>query len=133
MATVHRFEDLTAWKKARELNRRVYQITRDGPLSRDFGLCDQMRRASVSAMSNIAEGFERGSRKEFIQFLSIAKASAGEVRSELVAAYDAPLLDQATFDELYALAAEVGRIIAGLMKYLQSSDIPGPKHLGVRR
>ncbi|MBX9579605.1 MAG: four helix bundle protein [Gemmataceae bacterium] len=133
MATVHRFEELTAFKKARELNRRVYRVTRDGPLAKDYGLCDQLRRSSVSVMSNIAEGFERGGRKEFIQFLSTAKGSAGELRGQLIAAYDAPFLDQATFDELYALAEEVGRVIAGLMKYLQSSDIAGPKYLGSGR
>lgn len=129
MATWKRFEELDAWKKARELNRRVYQLTRAGPLSKDFGLCDQLRRSSVSVMSNIAEGFERGGRKEFIQFLSIAKGSVGEIRAQLVAAFDAPYIDQPTFDELTGLALEVGCIIGGLMRYLQNCDIAGPKYL----
>lgn len=128
MATWTRFEDLDAWKKARELNRRVYAITREGPLSKDYGLCNQIRRSAVSVMSNIAEGFERGGRKEFIQFLSIAKGSVGEVRAQLVAALDAPYLDQTTFDELTALAVDVGRVIGGLMRYLQNSEIAGPKY-----
>ena len=133
MATVYRFEELTAFKKARELNRQVYRITREGPLSKDYGLCDQLRRSSVSVMSNIAEGFERGGRKEFVQFLSTAKGSAGEIRAQLIAAYDAPFIDQATFDELYALAEEVGRVIGGLMQYLQQTDVAGPKYRGADR
>ncbi len=128
MATANRFEDLEAWKKARELNRRVYRLTREGPITRDFGLCDQMRRASVSVMCNIAEGFERGGRKEFLQFLSVAKGSVGELRAQLVAALDAPYIEQATFDDLVSLAIEVSRIIAGLMRYLQTCDVPGPKY-----
>jgi four helix bundle protein len=127
MATIKRFEDLEAWKKARELNRKVYRMTREGPLAKDYGLCDQLRRASVSVMSNIGEGFERDGTKEFIQFLSVAKGSTGEIRAQLYAALDAPYIDQDTFDEMYASAAEVGRIIAGLMDYLQRCDIRGAK------
>jgi four helix bundle protein len=127
MATVTRFEDLVSWKKARELNRRVYQLTRQPPMSKDYGLCDQMRRSSLSVMCNIAEGFERGGRKEFIQFLSIAKGSAGEVRAQLVAALDAPYIDQPTFEEMTALATEVSRMLAGFIQYLQNCEMRGPK------
>lgn len=80
--SLERFEDIEAWKKARELTRLIYQVTQIGEFRRDFGLRDQLRRASVSIMSNIAEGFERGGDKEFTQFLALAKASAGEVRSQ---------------------------------------------------
>ncbi|PSQ92571.1 MAG: four helix bundle protein, partial [Bacteroidetes bacterium SW_4_67_19] len=83
MATFHRFEDIESWQKARRLARRIYELTGNGDFARDFGLRDQIRRAAVSIMSNIAEGFERGSRREFARFLDIAKASAGEVRSPL--------------------------------------------------
>ncbi|VTT97678.1 S23 ribosomal protein OS=Nitrosococcus watsoni (strain C-113) GN=Nwat_0046 PE=4 SV=1: 23S_rRNA_IVP [Gemmataceae bacterium] len=128
MATWTRFEELDAWKKARELNKRVYRLTRQPPMSKDYGLCDQMRRSSLSVMCNIAEGFERGSRNEFIQFLGYAKGSAGEVRAQLVAAIDAPYIDEATFEEMTALAVQVGQVIAGLIRYLQRSGIRGPRH-----
>ena len=82
MATIKRFEDIEAWKKARELTREVYRHSKVGPFSKDFGLRDQIRRAAVSVMSNIAEGFERGGNKEFMQFLAIAKGSVGEIESQ---------------------------------------------------
>lgn len=108
MATVQRFEELVCWKKARELNRRVYSICRGGALARDFGLCDQMRRASISVMSNIAEGFERGGRKEFIQFLAVAKGSAGELRAQFVSLLDVGYVDEKTHHDLYQLAGKSG-------------------------
>ncbi len=80
---VERFEDLIAWQKARQLAAEIYRVTAQGDFSKDFGLRDQIRRAAVPAMSNIAEGFDRGSRSEFHQFLVIAKASCAEVRSQL--------------------------------------------------
>ena len=88
MATFHRFEDIDAWQKARELTRAVYAASRSGSFSKDFALRDQIRRASISVMSNIAEGFERGGNKEFRQFLSTAKGSAGEVRAQRYVALD---------------------------------------------
>ena len=81
MATIRRFEDLTCWQVAREVARDVYRVSRDGDLARDFGLKNQIRRSAGSVMDNIAEGFDRGSRGEFVQFLGIAKGSAGEVKS----------------------------------------------------
>lgn len=113
MARVDGFEDLIAWQKARFLTRRVYEVSREGTLARDFGLGSQMQRASVSIMANIAEGSERGS-KEFLQFLLIAKASCAEVRSHLYVALDTGYVDQHTFDELNTLATEVWRIVASL-------------------
>jgi len=83
MGTIERFEDIEAWREARVLVKRIYEVTAQGRFARDFGLRDQIRRAAISTMSNIAEGFERGSNKEFVHFLYVAKASAGEVRSQL--------------------------------------------------
>jgi len=111
---VQRFQDLIAWQKARQLTAMIYSITRQSPMNRDFGFVSQLQRSSVSFMSNIAEGFERGRLTEFHQFLSIAKGSCGEVRSHLYVALDAQYITQTVFDEAYALADEVGRIIGGL-------------------
>jgi four helix bundle protein len=127
MATIHRFEDIEAWKKARELNREVYRITRGKDFSHDYALRDQIRKASISIMSNIAEGFERDGNAEFRQFLSIAKGSAGEVRSQLYAALDAEYIDQPTFDRITALAFEAIRLINGFIRYLEQSELSGRK------
>ena len=108
------FEDLIAWQKARSLTRLIYKMTSEGEFAKDFGLRDQIRRACVSVMSNIAEGFERGSRKEFHQFLVIAKASCAEVRAQLYVALDAGYISNDTFGKIYRLSNEVGKIIGGL-------------------
>lgn len=113
-SAVKRFEDLIAWQKARELTRVIYQMTEDGKFSRDFGLRDQIRRASVSIMSNIAEGFERFGKAEFHQFLVVAKASCAEVRSQLYIAHDIGYITQEQFAEVHGLADEVARIVGGL-------------------
>ena len=91
---VKNFEDLEIWKDARALTREVYQLTRDSKFLKDFGLRDQIRRAAISVMSNIAEGFERGGNQEFVQFLYVAKASCGEVRSQLYVALDQGYVDR---------------------------------------
>ncbi len=109
-----RFEDLIAWQKARILTGAVYRATSEGLFNKDFGLREQIRRAAVSTMSNIAEGFERGSAAEFSRFLSIAKASCAELRSQLYVAVDVGYLNEAAFDVLIAQADEVARIIGGL-------------------
>ena len=114
MAIIRQFEDLLAWQKARELVCKVYLVTREGAFAKDFGLRDQIRRASVSVMSNIAEGFERSGSGEFHQYLVIAKGSCAEVRSQLYTALDVDYLSHEKFDELMNLAQEVGRIIGGL-------------------
>ena len=113
------FEDLAVWQKARELTKLIYQITLDGSWSRDYGLRDQIRLAAVSAMSNIAEGFERQGDMEFGHFLSMAKGSAGEVRSQLYIALDAEYLDDATLAKLLAKVTEVSKMISGLATYLR--------------
>ncbi len=111
---VERFEDLIAWQKARELSRRIRELTRRSPLSQDRSLCDQMRRSSQSVMADIAEGFDRASRREFHRFLVIAKGSCAELRSDLYALLDDGLISQAEFDQLYEMCLEVGRIVGGL-------------------
>ena len=127
MARIEQFEDIDAWKKARELAQAIYEVTSVAEFARDFGLRDQIRRAAVSVMSNIAEGFERSGDKEFRQFLSLAKGSAGEVKAQLYVALDARFLSQEQFDQLYSLATETGRLIGGFMRYLTDSDYKGSK------
>jgi four helix bundle protein len=112
--SVGKFEDLIAWQKARELTRRIYEITRAGEFAKDFRLSSQIQSAAVSIMSNIAEGFERSGLGEFHQFLSTAKASCAELRSQLYVAIDVGYLDERTFQDLRRQAEEVGRIIGGL-------------------
>jgi len=128
MATVARFEDLDVWQKARALVNEVYALTRDGSFGQDFALRDQIRRAAVSVMANIAEGFERGGDKEFRQFLAVAKGSCGEVRSHLWAALDQGYATQAQHGEMCKRAEEVGRMIAGLMRHLHRSPLRGSKY-----
>jgi len=111
---IDRFEDLIAWQKARELTRKIYEVSRRGMFAKDHGLAGQIQRAAVSVMSNIAEGFERGGRREFHQFLSTAKASCAELRSQLYVAFDVGYLDLSRFKELLGQAEEVGRIVGGL-------------------
>jgi four helix bundle protein len=114
LSKVERFEDLIAWQKARDLARAIYQITQEGAFARDFGLARQIQRAAVSIMSNIAEGFERSGRREFHQFLSTAKGSCAEVRSQLYVAFDIGYLMKSEFQRLLAQAEEVGRVVGGL-------------------
>lgn len=122
MSSIKRFEEIEAWKKARELTKLVYNLTREGEWAKDFGLKDQIRRAAVSAMSNIAEGFERRSSAEFARFLVMAKGSAGEVRSQLYVALDLEYLDEKSSECVCRLAEAVSRMIAGLAGYLKGSE-----------
>ncbi len=119
MGDIQKFEDLIAWQKSRILVKRIYQVTNKGTFSRDFGLRDQIRRASVSVMSNIAEGYERGSAADFQNFLTIAKSSCAEVRSQLYTALDCQYLSESEFKEMMLLAQEVSRIIGGLRLAIQ--------------
>ena len=120
MAKIEKFEDIEAWQKAREFIREIYRITNQGAFARDFGLRDQIRRASVSIMSNIAEGFDRGGTREFIQFLYIAKGSSAEVQAQLYVALDAQYPSQNQFHKLYELANDTGRVLGGLIRYHKS-------------
>jgi four helix bundle protein len=129
MATIKKFEDITAWQQARVLSKNIYAISSEKPFWSDFELKSQIRSASGSIMDNIAEGFERGGRNEFIQFLGIAKASAGEVRSQLYRAHDQEYISKERFDELYKQADDIGKMISALMGYLNKTDIKGEKSL----
>ncbi|MHB1132229.1 MAG: four helix bundle protein [Chloroflexota bacterium] len=111
---IQRFEDFVAWQQARRLTAEVYRVTAHGRLARDYALVSQRRHAAVSIMSNIAEGFERDKAGEFYQFLSVAKASCAELRSQLYVAQDVGFINQDQFDTLLAQAEEVGRVTGGL-------------------
>ena len=128
MATFKKFEEIECWKKARELTRRVYEVSGKGNFAKDFGLKDQIRRAAVSIMSNIAEGHDRSGTGEFVQFLANAKGSAAEVRCQLYVALDQGYINDNDFHELTNLATDTGRMIAGLMTYLRGSAYKGTKY-----
>jgi four helix bundle protein len=127
MASIQKFEEIEAWQQGRELTRRIYQLTAKGGFARDFTLKDQLKRAAISITSNIAEGFERGGNREFIQFLAIAKGSASEIKSQLYTALDAGYLTQPEFDELYRQAHSIVLLLGGFIKYLQQSELRGQK------
>jgi four helix bundle protein len=130
MNKIEKFEDIIAWQKARVLTKEIYGCARAGQFARDFGLRDQIQRASVSTMANIAEGFERGGGKEFLQFLSNSKGSCGEVKSHLYVALDQNYITQANFGWLYEKADEVSKLAAGFMTYLRNSGLRGNKYKG---
>ena len=113
------FEEIESWKKARVFNKLIYSKTQQEKFSKDFGLKDQIRRASISISSNIAEGFERNTDKEFVYFLYVAKASAGEVRSQLYLANDLEYINNEDFIQLKNQVVEISRLIGGLIKYLK--------------
>jgi four helix bundle protein len=127
MAKIENFENIEAWKSAREATKQVYLLSSAGEFSRDFGLRDQIRRSSVSIMSNIAEGFEREGNREFLSFLSIAKGSCAEARAQLYVALDQQYIQPDQFDKAYKLLSETGRLVGGFMRYLKSSDYKGNK------
>ena len=133
MSTFNRFEEIDCWGKARQLTKQVYEISGNAPFVNDFALRDQIRRAGVSVMSNIAEGFDRSGTREFIQFLATAKGSASEVRCQLYVALDQRYITQAKFAELNLLAVETGRMIGGLIRYLKTSGLKGDKYKSVKR
>ena len=127
MGTFQSFEEIDAWQKARQLTEKIYEISKQDSFFRDFPLKDQIRRASASIMSNIAEGFDRGGTREFVQFLSVAKGSASEVRSHLYIALDQEYISQGKFDELTSLSKDISNMIGGLLIYLKKSGIKGRK------
>ncbi len=128
MSKVERFEDLEAWKIARVVTKEIYGVCKNDGFVRDYGLRDQICRASVSIMSNIAEGFERDGDKEFIQFLYIAKASCGEARSQIYVALDQKYISENEFNSIRAKLGENSRMISGLIKYLKQSELTGKKY-----
>jgi len=119
MATINRFEEIEAFQTARILTGLIYNLSNSGGFSKDFGLRDQMRRAAVSIMSNIAEGFESRTTALFIEFLGRAKASAGEFRAQCYVALDGGYLDQRQFDDLMDLADKNSKQICNYMSYLK--------------
>lgn len=127
MPTVQRFEDLEIWKKARLLATEIYQLTFIEPLSNDFRLKDQMRGSCGSIMDNIAEGFERSSRLEFINALGISKGEVGELKSQLYRALDVKYISQESFDSLYNKADELTKMITRFIEYLNKTTIKGQK------
>ena len=120
MATITRFEDIQAWQTARQLTNAIYDMTEQTTFSRDYGLRNQIQRAAVSVMSNIAEGFESRTQSLFIDFLGRAKGSAGEVRAQLYIALDRRYITQGQFDAAYELADKAARQIHSFMTYLES-------------
>lgn len=124
MTAITRFEDIEAWKTSRQLTNFVYAHTNQSAFSRDFGLRDQIRRASVSVMSNIAEGFESRTDMQFLNFLGMARASAGEVRAQLYIALDQKYITEEQFNETFSLAQTCARQIANFMKYLEANPRP---------
>ena len=125
MSKIEKFEDIIAWQKAREFNNLLYIATTKKPFASDFDLVRQIRRSSISVLSNIAEGFERRGISEFIQFLNIAKGSAGEVRAQLYIAFDQSYISQTEFDEFQKRITEISKMISGLMSYLLKSKNAG--------
>ena len=122
------FEELEIWKQARSLTGKIYKLTRDGRFAKDFGLCSQIQRASVSVMSNIAEGYERGGNQEFIQFLAIAKGSCGEVRCQLYVALDQGYVNQEEAEPLIDQHKKLSIMIHKFMEHLKGSQFKGQKY-----
>ena len=120
MGTITRFEEIEAWQSSRELTRLVYELTKTGDFARDFGLRDQIRRASVSILSNIAEGFESRTQSLFVEFLGRAKASAGELRAQAYVALDAGYIGSTDFEKLIGLASQCSRQISRFVSYLET-------------
>ena len=127
MGTILRFEELDIWQLARTLSKEIFIITKTGELSKDFSLKDQMNRSAGSIMDNIAEGFGRGSRLEFIQFLSIATGSADELKSQLYRCLDKEYISKESFDDLYGKTNAVYKKANGFIKYLNTTLVKGTK------
>lgn len=125
---IERFEDLKCWQKSKLLAVTVYGLTNSSPFSKDFGLRDQIRRSSISVPSNIAEGFERNGTKEFIQFISIAKGSLGELRTQLLIAHELDYVSKIEFESCNSLAIETSKLCNGLLTYLKSTQLKGSKY-----
>lgn len=125
MAKIERFEDIEARKASHEVAKIIYEMSKKEPFCRDFAFVNQIRRAALSVVSNIAEGFERDGNKEFLNFLAIGKGSCGEVRAQLYVAFDQNYIDESMFRHTSEKLIEVSRRISGLMRYLQQSDMRG--------
>lgn len=124
---IERFEDIEAWKEARRLVNMIYDISDEENFSKDFGLKNQIRNASVSVMSNIAEGFDRGTNREFIQFLIVARASASEVKSQLYVALDRKYITSDKFHKIYDQISKLISLIDGFIRYLRKPRTQKPE------
>ena len=122
MPTIKSFEELPVWKDARKFANKIYNLTKKFPKEENYGLTSQITRATVSIGSNIAEGFDRYSKKDFIKFLIIARGSISEIQNDLYIALDLIYINQNDFQEIYALAKELGKQINGFIKHLRSYD-----------
>jgi four helix bundle protein len=116
---IERFEDIQAWQEARKLTKKIYELTNKFPFKRDRGLCNQIQEASVSIMGNIAEGFDRQSKKEFTRFLDFASASTSEVQSHLYVALDQRYISEQEFEETYNQARKTKSLVNGFIAYLK--------------
>lgn len=130
MATYRQFEDLPVWQRAIDLACQVYDVTESEAFRRRFSLRDQMERSSLSVSSNIAEGFERGTKPDFLNFLYIARGSAGELRSQLHFCTLRELIDRQAHSRLRGLCLNVSRQLGGFTAYLRDADIKGQRHFG---
>lgn len=128
MSAVKKFEDLEVWIAAKDFCVTIYKITENENLKRDFGLKDQIRRASISILSNISEGFERNGNKEFIQFLSYSKGSAGEVRAQLYVIKELNFITENEFVELNDKITQISKMLSGFINYLKQSELKGSKY-----
>jgi four helix bundle protein len=122
MSRIQKFEDLNVWQMSRQLVNHIYEISGQGDFQKDYGFKDQIRRAGLSIMNNISEGFESQSTKRFINYLGYAKGSSGEVRSMLYVALDLKYIDQGTFDELYQLTITISKMLSRFITYLEQFD-----------
>ncbi|MFT4523025.1 MAG: four helix bundle protein [Bacteroidia bacterium] len=127
MATIKRFEDLDIWQKARQLSKDIYVLTLLDAFSKNFALKDQIRRSSGSVMDNIAEGFDREGKREFIHFLTISKASLSETKSQLYRAFDCTYISKETFVTLNTQSDVISKQLGSFIKYLRTSDYKGTK------
>ena len=127
MATFNSFTEISVWQKARELSKQIFELTSRGTFAKDFGLKDQINRATGSIMDNIAEGFDRESKNEFVNFLSYSKGSAGEVLSQLYRAFDRSHISREECKRLEGNVQEIRKMLGGLINYLNSSNIRGMK------
>jgi len=119
MVAIERFEDIQAWQSARELTQTVYTVSTQGAFARDFRLCDQIQGSAISVMSNIAEGFDARTDREFIRFLGYARRSATELQSQLYIAIDQNYINQKKFDHIYTQAIKTKSLIGGFIRYLE--------------
>lgn len=138
MATIEKFEDIISWKEARELNKKIGELIDNGRFKNSYRLINQIEGSAGSIMDNIAEGFERGGNKEFIQFLYITKASCGELRSQLYRALDRNYIEQKEFDQISTHAKKISSLIQKFITYLENTETKGIKYKkstgeGIRR